>query len=787
MSDEQPVHHDERAPPTTGDSPHGVLDAMTVAWQQAKAAFAKSERRYRDLVEHSLGLICAHDLTGRLQSINPAAARSLGYEVEQGVGHNLADFLAPETRHLFQGYLRRIRDNGQDAGLMRVIARNGSERVWMYRNVLFEEPGSDPYVLGHAVDVTERIVAERTLREKEHALRRAHDELEGRVRERTIALEHANERLRLEIAERQRAEAHRERALIEQRDTLGFLAAVSEGLAPVVRFEQLLDVMRTLPIPFAADWTMVHMVAANGTIRSQPGMHIDRDRTAVLTRLGAAASGSLPFDCLIARAIATRQPIIVPDTTADLGLGFTGIADTVPLLQLLGMGSVAILPLVGHAQQTAVLSLGAAAVGRFEGPGRMIVEDLERRSRLALDRIRLYREAEEANRLKDEFLSTLSHELRTPLNAVYGWARVLRTLPLDQYTAHAVEVIERNTEAQKRLIEDVLDVSRIITGKMMLAMERLDVRAVLAAAFDAVRPALQAKRVRLEARLADDVPPVVGDPDRLQQVFWNVLSNAVKFTGADGLITVTLSSSDDWMEIQIADTGVGIRRDVLPFVFDRFRQADSSTSRSHGGLGLGLAIVRQVVELHGGTVKAESAGEAHGATFTITLPVDRQITAPTSQHSGPELSAAAQPPASLHGRKILVVEDHDDARELVANVLAAEGAEVMTASSTAEAFDLIGRSEPDVLVADLGLPGEDGFALLKRIRGMHAFKAKTLPAIALTAYARASDRERAVAAGFLHYVVKPVDPEELVRVIASMVTTSPPRASTDPTKASSKR
>ena len=451
-----------------------MLDEITAAWQQAKDAFEKSERRYRNLVEHSLGLICTHDLAGRLQSINPAAARSLGYEPEHGVGRSLAEFLAPETRHLFDGYLQRIRDNGQDAGLMRVIARDGGERVWMYRNVLFEEPGRHPYVLGHAIDITERIVAERTLREKEHALRRAHDELERRVKERTVALEQANERLRVEIAERQHAEERRERALIEQRDTLAFLAAVSEGLAPVLRFDQLLDVMRTLPVPFAADWTMVHVLAEDGGIRSEPGIHFDPRRTASLTSLAAAASGSLPFDSLIARAIATGRLMIVT-AADDLGTEFAETAATVPLLQQLGIGSLAVLPLVAHGQLTAALSLGAAAVDRFAGSGRIVVEDLARRSRLALDRIELYREAQDANRVKDEFLSTLSHELRTPLNAVYGWARILRMRRLDRNTAHAVEVIERNAEAQIRLIEDVLDVSRIIAGKMTLAMESIDV------------------------------------------------------------------------------------------------------------------------------------------------------------------------------------------------------------------------------------------------------------------------------------------------------------------------
>ena len=768
MSKKDPRQLDERASTDVDDPRQGALDEITAAWQQAREAFEQSERRYRNLVEHSLGLICTHDLDGVLLSINPAAARSLGYDPGHGVGRSLAEFLSPETRHLFAGYLQRIRDRGQDAGLMRVIARDGGTRVWMYRNALYEEPGEQPYVLGHAIDITERIVAERTLRESEHALRRAHDELDRRVKERTAALERVNERLLIEIAERERAEQRREHALIEQRDTLAFVAAVSEGLAPVLTFAELVEVVRLLPVPFAADWTMFHVMTEDGRIRSEAGIHRDPARAPLLTSLAGATSGSLPADALIARVIATGRLLIV-NGAGDLTTRFAGSGDAVPLLERLGMGSVAIVPLVAHGQLTAALSLGAGAPGRFANAGGILVADLARRIRLALDRIHLYREAQEANRLKDEFLSTLSHELRTPLNAVFGWARILRMRPLDRSTAHAVEVIERNAEAQIRLIEDVLDVSRIITGKMTLSMESVDVVAVLGAAVDGVRPAVQAKGVFLNADLGEAGVSVLADPHRLQLVFWNVLSNAVKFTGAGGLITVTLRRTNGCAEIRFGDSGVGIRRDVLPFVFDRFRQADSSPTRRHGGLGLGLAIVRHLVELHGGTVEAESPGEGRGATFTIRLPIDAR----TRPSAGSEASAidpiAPGHSRPLHGRSVLVVEDHDDARDLVACVLDAAGAEVITAATTGEALARVVGSMPDLLLADLGLPDEDGYTLLKRIRAMGTPAAVALPAVALTAYARASDRERALAAGFLDYIVKPVDPRELVRIIVSVI------------------
>jgi signal transduction histidine kinase/CheY-like chemotaxis protein len=392
------------------------------------------------------------------------------------------------------------------------------------------------------------------------------------------------------------------------------------------------------------------------------------------------------------------------------------------------------------------------------------LEHANERLRLEIgQRERAQKEAQEANRLKDEFLGTLSHELRTPLNAIYGWARILRSRKLDDRTAHAVAVIERNAETQVRLIDEVLDVSRIIQGKMALRLEPIDVGVVVAAAIETLGPAMHAKRIRLEPHIEESVP-VLADGHRLQQVFWNVLSNAVKFTGSGGAITLTLRSEGESAVFEISDTGVGIRRDVLPFVFDRFRQGDSSVSRLHGGLGLGLAIVRHIVELHGGSVQASSAGEGRGATFTIQLPLARDDmrvadAAPPAESGVPAGSAA------LQNRTLFVVEDHDDARELIAGVLTTAGARVVAVATAEDALARAAGTRPDLLVADLGLPGEDGYVLLERIRGLHP----DLPALALTAYARAADRDRALAAGFQRHIVKPVDPDQLVQIIVALL------------------
>ena len=743
----------ERSPAT--------LEGITAAWQEASEALRDSERRFRELVEYSLGLICTHDLTGKILSINPAAADSLGYRPEDGIGHNLREFLSPDTRQLFDDYLRRIQEYGRDAGLMRVVARAGTERVWMYRNVLSEGRGGT-YVLGHAIDVTERVAAERTLRQSERALRSAHTELEARVTERTAALAEANERLLVEIAEREQAERSRQRALIEQRDMLAFLANFSDRLAPVVTFEDLIEVVRRLPVPFLADWTMVHVVNDAGSVRFIPGVHADPTQEPLLAAIGLPTAA---LDALshLGQVVATGRLAILESTVEEIASRLIGSSSSASALQRLGAGSAAMLPLVVDGQVKAVLSLISTREHRFTSSESLVVEDVARRIGLALDRIQLYREAEEANRLKDEFLGTLSHELRTPLNAIFGWARILRNRKLDERTAHAIEVIERNAEAQVRLIEEVLDVSRIIRGKMTVAAEPVDMAAIVRATIDTVRPAMHAKRIRLEEHI-DDTPAVLGDSHRLQQMLWNVLSNALKFTGSEGAITVTLRASGGSVEFEITDTGVGIRRDVLPFVFDRFRQGDSTTTRRYGGLGLGLAIVKHIVELHGGRVQAESAGEGHGATFTIQLPVA------DSRRTSARASLVAEPsglvfPSVLGGRTVLVVEDHDDARELTAGVLEAAGARVLSASTAQEAIDRAAHVRPDVLVADLGLPGEDGYALLARIRVLYP----EIPALALTAYARATDRDRALAAGFHQHVVKPVDPKQLLELIAALL------------------
>ncbi|HBB32604.1 MAG TPA: hybrid sensor histidine kinase/response regulator [Cyanobacteria bacterium UBA8803] len=388
----------------------------------------------------------------------------------------------------------------------------------------------------------------------------------------------------------------------------------------------------------------------------------------------------------------------------------------------------------------------------------------QERERL-LERERAAREeAEAANRIKDEFLAVLSHELRSPLNPILGWSQLLRSGILDATkTAHALETIERNAKLQTQLIEDLLDVSRILRGKLSLTRAPVDLAATIEAALETVRLATQAKSIQIHMRLDSTTGQVLGDSTRLQQVVWNLLANAVKFTPTGGQIEIRLEKRGSQAQIQVADTGKGIPPDFLPHVFEYFRQADATTTRKFGGLGLGLAIVRNLVELHGGTVWAESPGEERGATFTVRLPL-MSVPTQTPQEQMPEA-----PVAHLTGLRILVVDDEPDIRHIVAFILEQAGATVSVAASAAEALNLMGQSLPDVLISDIGMPDMDGYMLIRQIRTLPPEQGGKIQAIALTAYATEVDRQQALAAGFQQHIAKPFEPEELVRVISALV------------------
>ena len=405
---------------------------------------------------------------------------------------------------------------------------------------------------------------------------------------------------------------------------------------------------------------------------------------------------------------------------------------------------------------------------------RLNLLDAERAARALAEHARV--EAEASSRAKDEFLATVSHELRTPLNAMLGWSQLLsnNTLPKEKI-GHAIEVIQRNVLAQARLVEDLLDVSRIISGQMRVEIQPVEPLRLVSAAIESAKPAIEAKHIELEVELDVESGQVLGDATRVQQIVWNLLSNATKFTSNAGKIRVLVRRAGSSVEIVVADTGQGIAPEFLPFVFDRFRQADGTFARRHGGLGLGLAIARHLVELHGGTISVTSPGLDQGSVFTVRLPAaERLLSPPPRLGAGPDSDIGlprALPVPELQGVRVLVVDDDDDSRDLVVSILERCHAVTLTASSGEQALSILARERLDLMVSDIGMPGMDGYELLRTIRALQDPRARSVPAIAVTAYARLEDRRRAIAEGFQLHVAKPIEPAAFATAIARLYAT----------------
>lgn len=430
-------------------------------------------------------------------------------------------------------------------------------------------------------------------------------------------------------------------------------------------------------------------------------------------------------------------------------------------------------------------------VSPIRGPGGRIIgaskiaRDITERRQAEAERERLYereqearRAAEEASRLKDEFLATVSHELRTPLTSILGYSRLLNEGALEGgRVSQALEAIERNARAQAQIVDDVLEVSRITMGKVRLDLVKTHVAPAVEAAIQAVRPAIEAKGIHLRVSIDPSAGAILADTARLQQIAWNLLSNAVKFTPPGGYIDVGIEEVEHQVKLTVTDSGIGIAPEFLPFVFDRFRQADSSITRTYGGLGLGLALVRYLAEMHGGTARASSSGEGFGATFTVAFPVaetrSTSLTAPVGDVSTESLDVPADSVSGrypvLQGFRVLIVEDEADTREMLELVFDQCGAEVKTAASAEEALEVFRNWKPAVMVCDIGMPREDGYSLIRRVRAVEAGSAgPQTPALALTGYARAEDRSKALSAGYQMHVAKPVDPVELTMAVASL-------------------
>jgi len=681
---------------------------------------------FRAIVDSSDDAIVSKDLNGMIQTWNRAAERLFGYTADEAVGKHITLIIPDDRRSEEDLVIGGIR-MGQTVEHFETIRRRKD---------------------GTLVPISLTVSPIR--------------DDQGRVI--------GASKIARDISERRRFEAIADRAA--SRDA--FLAGLSTALTRSLDYKQSLRTLATFAVPRIADWCAVDIVDDEGEVVRLAVAHVDPAKAELALRIRDRYEDPESPNSPI-RIIRTGTPALIPDITDEMIVASArGDTERIELVRSLGVASYLCVPMIAHDRTLGAITFAIGASGRrFTNDDLRFAEDVASRAALAVENAQAFEQLEVANRLKDEFLATLSHELRTPLNAILGYARMLRSGAITtERTSQAMDVIERNATSLAQIVEDVLDVSRIISGKTRLQVQAVTLADVVRDAVATLTPAADAKGVRLHAILDSHVGSVSGDPDRLQQVVWNLLSNAVKFTPRGGRVQVALQPVNSHVEIVVSDTGIGIPRDFLPFIFERFRQADSTTTRRHGGLGLGLAIARHIVELHGGTIQATSEGEGKGATFRVRLPlmiaraeragVDRVH--PRHERRGDP--ARVMP--TLNGVHVLAVDDDEDALALLRDILQTAGARVTTVASAAAALERLEADRPNVLVADLGLPVMDGFDLINRVRASRDPRLRHIPATALTAYARSEDRARALRSGFEMHLAKPIDPAELVAAVAAL-------------------
>jgi PAS domain S-box-containing protein len=691
------------------------------AFELAEAA----ERRFRSLVTATTQIVWTTAANGATLDDSPTWRAFTGQTREQWHSGGLIDAIHPSDRAHTRALSAAARANATVMKIeCRVRRHDGVYRDMIARGVpVLNDDGSVREWVGTTTDITEAKQSERSLR---------------------------------------------------------FLAEASRLMASSLDTEQTLAHVANLAVPALADWISVYLDQPDGTVRLAAVKHVDANMAALLRsmfdRYGLAPGAPGGH----ASILETGQPQLIPVVTDAIRARVARDAEQRAMLDELGAVSAVMVPIIGSGRTLGTIALVASTSERqYTQDDLALAEELARRVAVALDHARLFElaqrerdRAEEANRAKDLFLSTLSHELRTPLNAIVGWTRMLQTGAISpEKREKALATIDRNARTQVALVEDILDLSRIVTGKMRLEVVPVDVSQVVESAIETVRPAADAKGVRVQVALQDEAEPVMADPNRLQQVVWNLLSNAIKFTPEGGRVNVQLRRVDSSIEITVADTGQGIDPGFLPHVWERFKQADSTTTRAHGGLGLGLAIVKHLVEMHGGSVVAESDGLDLGASFRIRIPVAPMrpsVTTDRPAAQSPRWTTDFPCPRELDGLRVLVVDDEEDSRDLVAGVLEHCKASVTAVASAAAAVNALGTGRYDVLVSDIGMPGEDGLSLIRRVRALPATAGGRIPAVALTAYASLEDRTRAMLAGFNNHVGKPVDLQELLVVIANL-------------------
>jgi len=560
------------------------------------------------------------------------------------------------------------------------------------------------------------------------------------------------------------------RALAEASERrANFLADASKALASSLDSLKVLQNLASLCVPYFADWTASQIVGTSGLIRLAGIAGTDEAQVQAARELDKSCPARTSDECGIARIIRSKSAEMVNHVDAAALATLACNRRHLEVLQSQHIKSYLAVPILSRRVQGILVFILSSSDRTFSPIDVALGQDLASRAAMAIENAYLYNEAEQANRAKDEFLAVVSHELRTPLTPILGWTRMLAQQQLNPAVIEkGIKVIERNVLAQTKLIEDLLDVSRIITGKLKLNASTVDLNTVIEMGIDSIRNAADAKNISIEVGSTAKEMFTQADPDRLQQVVWNLLTNSVKFTPSGGKITVRLKLRDEQLCLTVQDNGRGISAEFLPFVFERFRQADSTTTRTTGGLGIGLAIVRHIVELHGGTVTVQSKGEGQGAEFTVLLPIWNLPKMESQHRHGPVADVVVTHEAKLGGLKILLVEDDTDSRELLHTILAIQGASVTAVSNAKDALSQLDEGVPDILISDIGMANEDGFSLIKKVRARTAERGGEIPAIALTAYAKDEDRARALSAGFQQHIAKPVDPATLVAAVSSL-------------------
>ena len=577
------------------------------------------------------------------------------------------------------------------------------------------------------------------------------------------------------VAEEARASLERE----EQRRAL--VAEATAALAVSLDFKATLARLATILVPKLADWCAIEIVDDTGKSDQLAVAHGDPKMVEYAWELRRRYPPPSDAPQGVPNVLRTGKSEMYAEISDEMLVAGAIDEEHLRISRELKLRSALIVPLVARGSTLGAITMVHAESGRrYSGADLALAEEIARRAAISVDNARLFgaeqrarAAADDASRLKDEFLATVSHELRTPLNAILGWSRMITMGALDETKrVRASETIERNAVAMAQLVEDLLDVSRIISGKMRLETESVDLGKIVESAIESIRPAALAKEISLRSIVEPAPGPLLGDLNRLQQVVWNLLSNAVKFTPRQGRVEVVVRRSGSSVEVSVSDNGAGIDAAFAPYVFDRFRQADGKITRTHGGLGLGLAITRQLVEMHGGSIEAKSDGVGRGATFTVKLPVTAMRPLPDATEAVRDVSAARspepEPAVELDGVHVLAVDEDEDSRRLVQAVLEKAGARVTLASSVENAMEAFDRELPDVVVSDIGMPGQDGLELIRRIRARPGDRGGKVPAAALTAYARAGDRTRMLSAGFTMHLPKPIEPEELIAVVISL-------------------